>query len=221
MENMAFQTSFIRHTDIRGQRAFTLVEVMVAAAISSLMLAGVVTTFLLLGRTGANINNYSEAEASARQALEQFSREAHMAYSVSGNTTTSVTLALPDTTTNRTGNDTASGAYLVTYNFDTDDPDNPNCKLLTRTINSAPPETLVKGVKQLGSIPFINYYKLVNASTVPSTGEGYGTVVTNNTAGGVAEIRQIEFSFSLTRKSVTVATATNKVISARFILRNK
>jgi prepilin-type N-terminal cleavage/methylation domain-containing protein len=217
MENTAFQTSFIPRTKSTKQRGFTLIEVMVAAGITSLLLAGVVTTFLLLGRTGANIGNYSEAEAKARQALEQFSREAHMAYSISGNTTTSVTLGMPDTTaTDRIpANTTANGAYLVTYNFDTTN------KLLTRAVNGGTPETLVSGVEQLGSIPYINYYKLVNASTVPAPGEGYGTVVTDNKADLVDEVRQIEFSFSIKRASVTVASATNKVISARFILRNR
>jgi type II secretory pathway pseudopilin PulG len=216
MDNMASQISSIRRANSKSSRAFTLVEVMVGAALSSLVLAGVISTFLLMGRTGTNLANYSEAEASGRNALENFSREAHQAYSVEAYSSTSVTLGIPDNTINRTpANPTANGAYLVTYTFDSVN------KTLTRAVNGGTAEPVVTGVEQIPSIPFINYYKYVTAGTNPPTGSGYQDAVGTNTAGNVGEIKQIEFSFLIKRKSVTVATASNKVISARFILRNK
>jgi Tfp pilus assembly protein PilW len=217
MENSAFQTSSTRRTKHSDRRAFTLVEVLIGATLSTFVLAGVISTFLFMGRTGANINNYTEAEAHARLALEQFSREVHQAYSVeTGYSATSVTLGMPDTTTNRIpANTTANGAYLVTYAFDSVN------KTLTRAINGGTAEILITGVEQIPSTDFISYYKYVNASTVPEPGKGYQDAVTNNLATLPREIRQIEFSFLIKRRSVTVATASNKVISARFILRNK
>jgi Tfp pilus assembly protein PilW len=189
---------------------------MVGAALSSIVLAGVISTFLLMGKTGTNLVNYSDAEASARNALEQFSREAHQAYLVSGNTPTSVTLGMPDNTSSRIpANPTANGAYSVTYTFDSVN------KILTRAVNGGTAETVVTGVEQIGSTPFINYYKYVTAGTNPPAGSGYQDLVSNNTTTDADEVKQIEFSFIIKRKNVTVATASNKVVSARFILRNK
>ena len=193
---------------------------MIGAVLSSLVLAGVISTFLLMGRTGANLVNYSDAEASARNALEQFSREAHQAYSVeAGYSATSVTLGIPDNTINRIpANPTANGAYRVTYTFDSVN------KILTRAVNGGTAEPVITGVEQIGSMPFINYYKYVTTGTNPPPGSGYQDLVGTNTVavnGNISEIRQIEFSFLIKRTSVTVATASNKVISARFILRNK
>ena len=53
-------TSTIRSK--RAIRAFTLVEVMIASSLGTMVLAGVMSTFLMLGRSGANIANYSEME---------------------------------------------------------------------------------------------------------------------------------------------------------------
>ena len=43
---------------------------MIGAALSSFILAGVLSTFLFLGRSGANIQNYNDMESQARSALE-------------------------------------------------------------------------------------------------------------------------------------------------------
>jgi Tfp pilus assembly protein PilW len=225
MDNTAFQISSIRRVKHKTCRAFTLVEVMVGATLSSFVLAGVLSTFLMMGRIGTNVVNYSEAEAKARNALERFSREAHQAYSVAaGYNGFSVTLGMPDNTTARiplsldSNGANANGAYKVTYTFNTSD------KTLERQIvGGGAPEILVTGVEQIGSTPFIDYYKYVTAGTNPPAGSGYQDVIGTNFAGNAnaGEIKQIEFSFRIKRTNVTVATASNKVISARFILRNK
>ncbi len=48
-------TSTIRSE--RRLRGFTLVEVMIAATLGTFVLAGVLSTFLMLGRSGANVAN--------------------------------------------------------------------------------------------------------------------------------------------------------------------
>ena len=53
-----------------GRRAFTLVEVMISATLAAFILAGTLSTFLFLGRSGANIRNYSDMESQARKGLE-------------------------------------------------------------------------------------------------------------------------------------------------------
>ena len=194
---------------------------MIGTSISSFLLLGVLTTFLLMGRSSANIINYTDIEAKARQALEMFSRECHNAYNVTSNSTTGVTLWIPDTTsTDPKG--TGTGSYSVTYAFDTTN------NLLTRTgppidnpAGTSSTSTLITGVHSApGSSAFLNYYRYVRPTTYP-VGQGYFDGFTTNTATSAREIKQIEVSFLLRRTNVTVTSATNKVLSARFILRNK
>ncbi|MGH7955485.1 MAG: hypothetical protein ACREH8_00565, partial [Opitutaceae bacterium] len=71
-----------------------------------------------MGRTGANVINYADTEASARNVLEQLAREVHQAYGIDNTfSSTSVTLGIPDNTTDMRVpvNPTANGAYKVTY----------------------------------------------------------------------------------------------------------
>lgn len=219
MENPAFQISSTRRTNRRPQRGFTLVEVMVGATISTFLLVGILSTVLLMGRSSANIVNYSDIEAKARQSLEYFSREARLAYAVPSYSATSVTLSIPDTTSAPKG--TGTGAYTVTYAFDAVN------GLLTRTgppINNptgtSATETVLTGVQQITGTPFFNYYRYVKPTSYP-LGQGYVDGFSSNTAANAREIKQVEVSFLLRKSSATVTAATNKVLSARFILRNK
>src|SRR5688500_16061651 len=106
-------TVFMTTTSIsfkRGCRAFTLVEVMVASTLGTIVLAGVLSTFLMLGRSGANVANYSMMEAKTRSAHEEHSQDLRMARDITWNSAESVTLTVPDNYTT-TGNQ-------VTYTFD-------------------------------------------------------------------------------------------------------
>lgn len=196
------------------RRGFTLVEVLIGFALASIILTGVMTTFLMMTRTGVLAQNYTELEAEARKALETFSREARMAYDVGSYSSTSVTLKIPDTTENRTGNVTTSGAYSVTYTFDranslfkrTGPP-------ITNPSGTVSTTTLVTNVKQIGTQDYIRYFRYDNT--------GYQDGSAGQTATSTTEIKQIELNFIAQRSSTTVATATDKVLSARFILRNK
>lgn len=184
---------------------------MISAVLSVIVLAAVLSTFLMILRTQANAANYVELESQARRALELFSQEARMADSVgSGYSSTSVTLGIPDSSSSA-----SSVAYTVTYTFDT------TAGTFTRT---GPPiddptgavgtTVLIDGVQAIPGVDPFNYYRYV------TTG-GYADGFQNNTAANAAEIKQIEINFIAKRTNVTVASATNKVLSARFILRNK
>jgi Tfp pilus assembly protein PilW len=221
MEKMASPISFIQRTDRCSRCAFTLAEVMIGASISSFLLVGILSTFLLMGRTSANIVNYTDIEAKARTSLEIFSREVHNAHAVTAYSATSVSLSIPDTTSSDP-HGTGTGAYNVTYTFDTAN------KLLTRTgpplsnpAGTVATTTMVQGVQLVpGTSSFLNYYRYIRQTSYP-LGQGYIDGFTTNTAANITEIKQIEVSFLLEKKDVTVVAATNKVLSARFILRNK
>jgi Tfp pilus assembly protein PilW len=193
-------------------RAFTLTELMLSATLTGFILLGVLTTFLMIGRTEVNASNYSELEAQARRALETFADEVREANSVGSTlSSSSVTLGIPDNSTSRT-----SVAYSVTYAYDG------TANTFTRT---GPPLTdptgpvtttiLMSGVHETTSgAGIFSYFRYVNNTN-------YDNTYAYNTTTNPVEVKQIEISFIAQRTNVTVSTATNKVLSARFILRNK
>ena len=99
-------------------RAFTLVEVMIGASLGSIVLLGVLTTYLMLLRSGVSASGFAEMESQARRTFEQFGIDARMANNLSSTTTTvggvtavtSVTLTVPN---NYTGT-----SNKVTYGWD-------------------------------------------------------------------------------------------------------
>ena len=164
---------------------FTLVEVMVGASLATFILAGVLSTFLFLGRTGANIGNYTEMEGQARRGLEMFAEDVRQASSITWNSGVSVTLVVNN--------------VAVVYQFDSTtasfqrlDPGN------TRTLLSGITTFQFKGYNINGAE--VDLTDLVSASKIT---------------------KQLQISLRASRTTRTVATATNTVLSARFILRNK
>ena len=82
----------------------TIVELMVAAGLASFILMAVISMFLFLGRSSANIINYSEMEAQARTGLEYFAQDTRQASLLDWNSAASVTLQV--------------GAGTITYTYD-------------------------------------------------------------------------------------------------------
>lgn len=186
------------------RRAFTLVEVLIAATLSTVVLAGVLSTFLMMGRTGANLANYAQLEAEARKALDLFGQDVRMAKNVDwGGVTpsdaTSVTLTISAPPAPIGGAD-----WVVTYYWDTV-VSSPTYHSFIRRVGPAsvsnPGAVLIRNV---------NRFKF-NAYKVGSTG----------VAINAPETKQIQLSLTASRTSTTVVTATDVVLSARFILRNK
>lgn len=176
-----------------GLRGFTLVEVMIAAALASFILAGVLSTFLFLGRSGANISNYSDMEAQARKALELFAEDTRQASAVSwANGGNSVTLTV--------------NSVDVTYSYASGN--------FSRTIGSNT-TTLLTGIQAPTSTnPFFRAYnirgiEITDFSTTAALTEANKTT------------KQIQISLRAQRTTQTVAMASNIVLSARYVLRNK
>jgi Tfp pilus assembly protein PilW len=190
---------------------------MVSTVISSIVLLGVITSVLMIGRVSANIQNYTNIELVGRKALETISREVRLAYNITAFSDSSVTLSVPDSSASR-----SALGYSVTYTFDSVN------KQLTRTgppaddpTGTSATTTIITGVEAIPSNAVFNYYRYVNSSTL---GQGYVDGFATNTVATTAPasaIQQVEVKFLIRRKSVTVTDATNKVLSARFILRNK
>jgi Tfp pilus assembly protein PilW len=178
----------------RGPPGFTLVEVMIGATLSSFILAGVLTTFLFLGRSGANVQNYNDMESQARRALEQFAQDTRQASAITWISASSVTM-LVDTVPVTYAY--ASGSFTRTVGLLTASP-------------RPEPRTLLTGITTFA-------FKAYNITGIEIT--GIGTTTTLATAG--QSTKQLQISLEASRSSQTVSTATNTVLSARFILRNK
>ena len=63
----------------RPQHGFSLVELMVSMTISVIVLAGVVSAFLFLGRTGMGIEQYSDIQNQGQSTLQYFGQDCRQA----------------------------------------------------------------------------------------------------------------------------------------------
>jgi len=170
----------------RGRlRGLTLVEVMIAAALSGAILTAVLTTFLFLGRSGENIVNYAEMESQARRGLELFAEDTRQASDIAWNSATEVRL-------------TVNFAYVV-YGYDAGN------RVFYRTADGTR-RTIISGVDAFS----FQGYKITG-----------GVVDLSDLAQAAQVTKQLQISLRASRTTATVATATNTVLSARFILRNK
>lgn len=185
----------------RGRRAgFTLTEVMISAGISGLILAGVLSAFLMIGRTGFLASSYSELHAQTRNALDVFGEDVRRAADLRWNSDQSITLSLVTS---------GSGLSLVTYAYEADQR-SANYGSFYRKIgdaaSSSAPRVLLR---QLASDFTFRRYKLERVGQV------------DNLATTDLETKQIELVFRAQRKGATTAAASQQAQSARYILRNK
>ena len=172
-------------------KGFTLFELIVATSISTLIFAGILTAFLMIGRTGYNAAGYSIMESEARRALESFSIEARMANNVVSTGTTAVDLTVV----------TSGSTYTVGYGYDS------ATKTFYRVLG---PASTVAGrvilVRDVQDFAF-RRFKVVNGIEFDTTSD--------------PETKQIQITLRTVRSRTTAVDATNAVLSARVVLRNK
>ena len=179
----------------RPHRGFTLVEVMIAATLSSFILASILSTFLFMGRSGANMNSYNDMEAQARKCLEIFAQDVRQANTIVWASNTTLTLTVP--------NPNGTGTIPVDYAYDSG----------TRTFVRRDPggrRVLLTGI----TVFDFKAYTITGAEITAFSTAAERTIANNST-------KQLQLSVSCSRTNTTVVDATNTVLSARFILRNK
>lgn len=186
------KTDFMTTSTIRskGRRGFTLVEVMIAASIGTMVLAGVMSTFLMLGRSGANVANYSVMEAQARRALEEFSQDVRMASAITWNSTSSITLTIP--------NNYAPTAGVVTYAYDG-----------TNRVFYRTPRDSTSATGQNNLIRNVVTFSYARFDRI------------NNPAVQDMTTKRVQISMTARTTTNTAVGASNIILSASFILRNK
>jgi Tfp pilus assembly protein PilW len=184
----------------RTVRGFTLTEVLIAATLSSFVLAGVLSAFLMIARSGFAASSYSELETQTRRGLEIFGNDARKAADVRWNSAQSVTLSIV----------TASNATTsVTYAYDTD-PSSATYRCFYRLIGDAsstqPRQVLIREVTP--DFAF-SRFKLDRDGTV------------DNAAVTDLETKQLQVTLRAARTANVAGSVSQTAISARYVLRNK
>lgn len=169
---------------------------MVSTALSSVLMTGVLSSFVLMGQNSYNAANYSVMEAESRRALAAFTEEARMADNITWTSGSSVTLSVVNNTS----------TYLVTYAYDTATTGT-TARSFYRKLGAAsstsPSQVLVRNVSDFA----FRRYKIVNGA--------------DYSAANDLETKQIQITLRTVRSGATTVNATNAVLSARVVLRNK
>jgi Tfp pilus assembly protein PilW len=175
--------------------AFTLVELMVAASIGSFVMLGVLTTFLMLGRSGVSLSNYTTMDAQTRRALEEFAQDVRMASGITWNSATSVTLTVPSNYT--------STSNLVTYAWDTTSGSATYHYFYRSPGNASAGNAKTTYIANVSEFTYYRYDRL-NAATTTD-----------------AATKRLQINMKVTMARNTIVNDTDTTISASFILRNK
>ncbi|MEO7412344.1 MAG: prepilin-type N-terminal cleavage/methylation domain-containing protein [Opitutaceae bacterium] len=178
---------------------FTLVELMVAVTLGSIILGGVLSTFLMIVRSGVRASNYSMMEAQTRRAFEQLGIDARMANQFSavfsGGNITSFTLTIPDVN--------QASETSVTYGYDTSDATNKKIYVVPGT-NPATTTGRIDLISKVDAVDFLRY-------------DAASALIPSGTTTGV---KHIQISVSVKRTGVGIAASTQTIRSSAFTLRN-
>lgn len=172
---------------------------MVAAMLSGVVLAGVLGSVLSISKSGYLLNNYIDMESQARSGLEIFALDARMAKNIAWSRAdpdeplTAVSLTSPDGVTVSYAYDSAAGT-------------------LARQPATGAATTLISGITALT----FTAYRYDNSAALVTLVPTDKTLLSLNN-----ETKMIQISLSARRTRTTLSDATNTVISARFVLRNK
>jgi Tfp pilus assembly protein PilW len=176
---------------------FTLAEMMIGATLGSFVLLAILSSFLFMGRSGANAYNYVGMEQEARRGLERFSEDVRMASGVTWTSNTRVTLTIPQAT--------GSGTDSVIYYYDsTSGSSTYQCFLRQGPDPITGVSTTATLIHNVQTFEFDRWM-------LGATGQATNDLGT----------KQLQIRLTVRKASVTAVAATNLVISARYILRNK
>lgn len=185
--------------DIRRRRGFTLVEILVATGLSGMVMAAILSAVLMITRSVYLINNYIEMEGDARTALENFAVDSRMTSGIEWGRSSD---AAPLSSILLYHQDGAA----ITYTYDS------AAGTLVRSASDGTRRALLTGIR---TFSFTAYRYDINAGTQtidPAT----------KTLSALAnETKMVQLSLEMVRARASIANATNTVVSALFVLRNK
>jgi hypothetical protein len=168
---------------------------MIGSTLGAFVMAGILSTFLMLGRSGANLVNYTTMDAQTRRSLEDFAQDVRMASNVAWNGENSITLTVP-------GNYT-SNSNLVTYAWDNTPSSSTYQTFYRQPGNPGSGATRTTYITNVTSFNYLRFDRLnASASTDIST-------------------KRVQLRMTIARSNSTVVSATDTTLSASFVLRNK
>lgn len=178
-------------------RGFTLVELMVAALLSGLVLTGVMTTNLQLMRSGVRLTQYAEMSTQVRRGLEPLGVDIKSASAIKWNGASDITLTIP----------TAAGATRqVTYAW----------TAATRSLFQVPGADSTVTTGRVYLVRGITAFADGTAGATFARFDRDGAAATTDLA-----TKRIQIVLNVARTATTVATTTDTAVSAGFVLRNK
>lgn len=188
------------HRRIAKTLGFSLSEVMIASTLTVMVMSGVMGSVIMTMRTGYHVEQYTDMENQSRLSLEIFGRDVRMAKSVTWVDANNINLTLPTSTE-------GNGTVVYTYSY------NPVRKEFSR-IADGKTQLLIIGIDSLE----LHGYQLTGdpvftTDHMPATPFDWAIAGSNT--------KQIELSVSSSRQQGRKINTTQKIISARFILRNK
>jgi hypothetical protein len=170
---------------------------MIAGTIGSMVLAGVLSTFLMLGRSGQRLYYYNGMETESRRTLEEFAQDVRMASDCVYNSSTSITLTVVDNYT--------SNSNQVTYTFGDVTIGGitvPSC-FYRRPGNAASTATPTILMRSITDCAFSRFDVLGNATTSDIS------------------TKRVELSLRASVTRSTLVASTDNIVSATYLLRNK
>ena len=179
---------------IRGntRMGFSLVEVLIAIAISGIVLAAIVTSYSLASRGFASAGNYADLDRYTRVALDHMSRDMRQATGISAFASSDITLIVA---TNFTDEGKILHSKQVRYFLGA----NASSNILYRVEGGAT-SVVAKHVKFLNFVGYNRY------------------MLTNGIQPADCKLLQVDMALE---KSSYASVQNEQVLSARIVLRNK
>ncbi len=178
-------------------RGFTLVELLVAATLSGLVLAGVAATALQIARGGVRMNQYAEMSTQVRRGLGQLEGDLRSASAITWNNASDITLTVP----------TSGGATRqVTYAW----------------TGAAQAFYLVPGASSAATAGRVILIRDLPARPDGSAGLVFSRYdLAGNAATTDAATKSLQVTVYAVRSARGMANTTDTAVSAIFVLRNK
>lgn len=213
----------------KSSKGFTLVELLIGATLSAMVMAGVLSSYIFMGRQLARLANQQTLETEGRRTLAYLNQDVRMASGVSVTPQTApsfyVTFAIA-----RSG----VGAQQVTYYYNSTA--SPVSTSISGTSVSVPARSLIRVVSTgsaviypiqtvLSNIVATNegcYLRFFDAagSAYDSGAAPYTPSFANSSALGIKQV-SLTFSTQLGTNSNGTQTTVYKVASNRMLLRNR
>lgn len=170
---------------------------MIASTLSVVVMGGILSTSLMITRSGYRVEQYTDMENESRKSLEQFGQDVRMAQTVTWIDANNLTLVLP---TSATG----TGTLSISYTYD------PVARTFSRAIGGQT-AVLLTGIDECTLMGYKINGDPTHTSSTPTIS---WATISNST-------KQLQLSVSSRRTQTANIQTAQKVISARFIMRNK